>query len=150
MKLFKLVGLKSVFLPVDSPVVYLQALLCGECWLAVLAREWFQSQVDEHVLFEVWLLGELFEALGAGVLLTPVVHLLDVPTESVLWAEDELAVNTVQLLRLLMDLQEVLQFWYFHIQNSPNSKKSYFTGWLIVSIKLQDLAVFISTYCNMQ
>ena len=62
--------------------------------------------MDQHVLLQIRLLCELLEALGASVLLPSVVDLFDVAAEGILGAEDELAIHTVKLLRLLVYLQQ--------------------------------------------
>ena len=58
------------------------------------------------MLLQIRLLCELLEALGASVLLPSVVDLFDVAAEGILGAEDELAIHTVKLLRLLVYLQQ--------------------------------------------
>ena len=62
--------------------------------------------MDEHVLLEVGLLGELLQALWTSMFLPPVVHFLDMAAQCVFGAKDELAVHAVQLLRLFMHLQK--------------------------------------------
>ena len=95
---------------VHLPVVHLQTLLRGEGRGAarVLALERLHAPVNEHVLFQVGLLCELLLAFGAHVFLLLVVHLLDVPVEGVLGAQDHFAAHAMQLLGLFVDLADVL------------------------------------------
>ena len=93
--------------PVNLPVVHLQALLGRERRLArgVLAEEGLYAVVDEEVLLQVRLLREVFGAVRADVGLLAVVDLLDVTVEGVLGREDHLALTAVELLRLLVHLK---------------------------------------------
>ena len=101
---------RLVRVAVDLAVVHLQTLLRGEGRFAhgVLTVERFDPQVDEHVLFQVGLLREVFVTTRANVFLLPVVDFLDVAIQRVLRAEDHLALGAVQLLRPLVHLLDML------------------------------------------
>ncbi len=94
----------------------LEALLgckCGLAAVAVLTQEWLGTQVDEHMLLQVGLLSKLLAAVHANVLLVLLMNLAHMPVEGVLGAEDELALEAVQLARPLVHLLDMLPqgFW---------------------------------------
>ena len=95
---------------VDFSVVDLQALLGGKSGLAafVIAQKRLSSYVNQHVLFQVGLLGEKLPTMDAHELLLLLVDLPDVPVQGVLGTEDELAAETMQLTGSFVNLANVL------------------------------------------
>ena len=88
--------------------VYLKALLGSKSGFTVGTGKRLGSNVYEHMLLQIRLLGKLFWALWARVLLSSIVNFFNMTRKSIFGAENEFAVYTMKLFGFFVYLLDVL------------------------------------------